>query len=61
MAHFVLQGVDRSMTAAQRLDERPGYGKPAAAERGRVRGHLACGRVGKFQSITLVRHGGVTI
>jgi hypothetical protein len=48
------------MTAAQRLDERPEHGNPAAAERGRVRGHLACGRVAKFQSTTLVKHGGVT-
>ena len=61
MAHFVVKRVDRSMTAAQRLDERPGHGKPAAAERGRVRGYPVCGRVGRFQSISLVRDGGVTI
>lgn len=52
MAHFVVKRVDRSMTAAQRLDERPGHGKPAAAERG-AGGHLACRRVGKFnQSVS---------
>jgi len=56
MAHFVLMRVDRSMTAAQRLDERPGYGKPAAAERGRVRGIL---RVGASVSFNLLLSSGM--
>jgi hypothetical protein len=49
MVHFVLKRVDRSMTAARWLDERPEHGNPAAAEPGRVRGH----RVGASVSFNL--------
>lgn len=57
MAHFVLKRVDRSMTATQRLDERPEHGNPAAAERGRVRGGIL--RVGAAVSFNLLLSSGM--
>ena len=57
MAHFVLKRVDRSMTIARRLDERPGHGNPAAAQRGRVRGGIL--RVGASLSFNLLLLSGM--
>ena len=57
MPHFVLKRVDRSMTAAQRLDERPGYGEPAAAERRSCAGGIL--RLGASVSFNLLLSSGM--